>query len=167
MSNVSLYQRSQRYYVTIVQVSRQAWGVNSGTFFRVCGSKALTTLRRGLPDTSKIRLRALTPLSTSYCHSQDFIMSVRSRGFLFHFTSDMQSSNKVLHALRSSPTAVTFGAWQMLPGANLARTIARCGYDWVCVDGEHGNIDGRFKALCSGGRSRLGTKIMGPSPRDD
>jgi len=29
----------------------------------------------------------------------------------------------------------------MLPGSNQARTIARCGFDWVVVDTEHGNID--------------------------
>lgn len=29
----------------------------------------------------------------------------------------------------------------MLPGSNQARTIARCGFDWVLVDTEHGNID--------------------------
>jgi len=31
---------------------------------------------------------------------------------------------------------------QMLPGTNHARAIARSGVDWVCVDCEHGNIDG-------------------------
>lgn len=30
----------------------------------------------------------------------------------------------------------------MLPGTNHSRTIARCGYDWITVDTEHGNIDG-------------------------
>ena len=30
----------------------------------------------------------------------------------------------------------------MMPGTNHARTIARCGFDWVVVDTEHGNIDG-------------------------
>jgi len=29
----------------------------------------------------------------------------------------------------------------MLPGSNHSRTIARTGVDWICVDGEHGNID--------------------------
>lgn len=29
---------------------------------------------------------------------------------------------------------------QMLPGTNLARSIARSGVDWICVDTEHGNI---------------------------
>lgn len=31
----------------------------------------------------------------------------------------------------------------MLPGSNQSRTIARCGFDWVLVDTEHGNIDGK------------------------
>ena len=57
----------------------------------------------------------------------------------------MQAVNRLQKALRSraGPTAgPTFGAWQMLPGSNHARTIARCGFDWICVDTEHGNIDG-------------------------
>lgn len=36
----------------------------------------------------------------------------------------------------------TFGAWQMLPGSNISRLLARSGVDWVLVDCEHGNIDG-------------------------
>ncbi|PTB36724.1 hypothetical protein M441DRAFT_150061 [Trichoderma asperellum CBS 433.97] len=35
----------------------------------------------------------------------------------------------------------TFGAWQMLPGSNISRLLARSGVDWVLVDCEHGNID--------------------------
>lgn len=34
------------------------------------------------------------------------------------------------------------GMWQMIPGANVSRLLARTGADWVCVDCEHGNIDG-------------------------
>ncbi|KAF5978269.1 zinc-binding protein [Fusarium coicis] len=34
-----------------------------------------------------------------------------------------------------------FGAWQMLPGANVSRVLARSGVDWVLVDCEHGNLD--------------------------
>ncbi|KAL2260763.1 hypothetical protein VTK26DRAFT_5138 [Humicola hyalothermophila] len=33
------------------------------------------------------------------------------------------------------------GLWQMLPGANISRILARSGPDWVLVDCEHGNID--------------------------
>ena len=53
----------------------------------------------------------------------------------------MQAANRAQRALRTS-SGPSFGAWQMLPGTNHSRTIARCGYDWVTVDTEHGNIDG-------------------------
>ena len=53
----------------------------------------------------------------------------------------MQAANRLLKALKTG-SGLTFGAWQMLPGSNQARTIARCGFDWVLVDTEHGNIDG-------------------------
>ena len=36
----------------------------------------------------------------------------------------------------------------MLPGSNLARTIARTGFDWQLVDTEHGNIDGIATNAC-------------------
>lgn len=53
----------------------------------------------------------------------------------------MQAANRVQKALKAG-SGVSFGAWQMLPGSNHSRTIARCGYDWITVDTEHGNIDG-------------------------
>lgn len=53
----------------------------------------------------------------------------------------MQAANRLQRALHTG-SGLTFGAWQMLPGSNQARTIARCGFDWVLVDTEHGNIDG-------------------------
>jgi len=37
----------------------------------------------------------------------------------------------------------SMGVWQTLPGSNLSRTMARCGFDWIVVDCEHGNIDGK------------------------
>jgi 4-hydroxy-2-oxoheptanedioate aldolase len=37
----------------------------------------------------------------------------------------------------------------MLPGTNHARAIARSGVDWICVDTEHGNIDGILPILTS------------------
>ncbi|KAK2811076.1 hypothetical protein FQN50_002411 [Emmonsiellopsis sp. PD_5] len=51
----------------------------------------------------------------------------------------MQAANRLQTALKTG-TGVSFGLWQMLPGANHARIMARSGYDWVCVDTEHGNI---------------------------
>lgn len=53
----------------------------------------------------------------------------------------MQSSNKLQKALLQSQQS--FGAWQMIPGANVSRLLAKSGVDWVVVDCEHGNIDGK------------------------
>jgi len=30
----------------------------------------------------------------------------------------------------------------MLPGANISRLLGACGFKWILVDMEHGNIDG-------------------------
>jgi hypothetical protein len=53
----------------------------------------------------------------------------------------MKSANRLQKALASGSGA-SFGAWQMFPGANLSRAVARAGFDWVCVDCEHGSIAG-------------------------
>ncbi|KAK4902093.1 hypothetical protein LTR27_000995 [Elasticomyces elasticus] len=51
----------------------------------------------------------------------------------------MQAANRLQKTLKAGKTA--YGGWQMLPGANLSRTIARTpNLDWICVDCEHGNI---------------------------
>ncbi|EME49260.1 hypothetical protein DOTSEDRAFT_68132 [Dothistroma septosporum NZE10] len=51
----------------------------------------------------------------------------------------MQTANRLQKALKSGKAS--FGGWQMLPGANLSRTIARTpNLDWICIDCEHGNI---------------------------
>ena len=50
----------------------------------------------------------------------------------------MQEGSRLFQALkRGGPT---FGGWQMLPGTNHSRAICRSGIDWLCVDGEHGNM---------------------------
>ncbi|KAM0417421.1 hypothetical protein ACHAPT_012570 [Fusarium lateritium] len=51
----------------------------------------------------------------------------------------MQASNRLKTSFVEGKQ--TFGAWQMLPGANISRLLARSGVDWVLVDCEHGNID--------------------------
>ncbi|KAJ5294692.1 hypothetical protein PENANT_c014G08606 [Penicillium antarcticum] len=51
----------------------------------------------------------------------------------------MQGTNRVKSVLDKGRLAL--GVWQMLPGSNMSRTLARAGYDWVLVDCEHGNID--------------------------
>lgn len=51
----------------------------------------------------------------------------------------MQPANRLQKALRSGK--VSLGGWEMLPGANLSRAIARTpNLDWICVDTEHGNM---------------------------
>lgn len=56
--------------------------------------------------------------------------------------SIMKNANTLRKAL-STGNGLSFGAWQMLPGSHLSRTIARCGFDWVLIDTEHGNIAGK------------------------
>ncbi|KAI1394409.1 Pyruvate/Phosphoenolpyruvate kinase-like domain-containing protein [Hypoxylon trugodes] len=51
----------------------------------------------------------------------------------------MQASNRLKSSFLEGKQS--FGAWQMLPGANISRLLARSGVDWVLVDCEHGNID--------------------------
>ena len=51
----------------------------------------------------------------------------------------MQEANVLGNALEGS--SPSFGSWQMIPGSNVSRTIARCGFEWILVDAEHGNID--------------------------
>lgn len=51
----------------------------------------------------------------------------------------LQEGSRVYKAFQKGGT--TFGGWQMLPGTNHARAIARSGVDWICVDTEHGNIN--------------------------
>lgn len=58
----------------------------------------------------------------------------------------MQAANRLQRALRTE-RGLSFGAWQMLPGANHARFMARTGYDWICVDTEHGNIAGMLATI--------------------
>jgi len=61
--------------------------------------------------------------------------------------SIMQKANTLRTAL-SRGNGLSFGGWQMLPGAYLSRVIARTGFDWVLVDTEHGNIAGKHIVRC-------------------
>ena len=51
----------------------------------------------------------------------------------------MQEANVLRRKMASGGQAMGF--WQMIPGSNVSRTLARCGVDWILVDQEHGNID--------------------------
>lgn len=57
--------------------------------------------------------------------------------------SVMQEANRLRKVMAVGKEAA-MGCWQMIPGANVARTLARTGVDWVLVDCEHGNIDGEL-----------------------
>ena len=59
--------------------------------------------------------------------------------------SNMLKSNR-LKQVFAEARRPAMGFWQMLPGANVSRVLARSGADWVMVDCEHGNIDGRESA---------------------
>lgn len=69
----------------------------------------------------------------------------RSRAALSAYTArqnlSMQASNRLKSAFAEGRQSM--GVWQQLPGANLSRLLASSGADWVMVDCEHGNIDGR------------------------
>ncbi|KAG6008175.1 hypothetical protein E4U43_000204 [Claviceps pusilla] len=51
----------------------------------------------------------------------------------------MEKCNRLKAAFKLGKPSM--GMWQMLPGANVSRLLARTGVDWVMVDCEHGNID--------------------------
>lgn len=79
--------------------------------------------------------------------------------------SVMKSSNTLLKALGTG-SGLSFGAWQMLPGTHLSRVIARAGFDWICIDCEHGNIAGMHNSipdLIIQLTKRQTTKCMNPS----
>jgi hypothetical protein len=56
--------------------------------------------------------------------------------------STMQAANR-LRATLIEGKGAALGCWQMIPGSNVSRTLARTGVDWVLVDCEHGNMDGQ------------------------
>ncbi len=50
---------------------------------------------------------------------------------------------------------ITYGAWLSIPDAHAAETMAQIGFDWLCVDMQHGVIDYRdavalFRAIGTG-----------------
>ena len=52
----------------------------------------------------------------------------------------MQQANTLRRVMHEGKRP-SMGCWQMIPGSNVSRTLARCGFDWILVDCEHGNID--------------------------
>lgn len=52
----------------------------------------------------------------------------------------MEAANQLKKVLDEGKRP-SMGVWQMIPGSNVSRIMARSGVDWVLVDQEHGNID--------------------------
>lgn len=52
----------------------------------------------------------------------------------------LQEASTIYKAFKKGGPA--FAGWQMLPGTNHSRAIARSGVDLVVVDCEHGNVAG-------------------------
>ena len=51
------------------------------------------------------------------------------------------SCDRTAYVMRGRPTVPALGAWLMIPSAFSAEIIAHAGFDWVCVDMQHGVID--------------------------
>lgn len=90
--------------------------------------------------TSNMRPLLRTPLLLSRPFKPITIPSLPRRTMA---ANTMQSSNRLRAVFSRNDGAASMGLWQMLPGANVSRVLARTpGIDWVLVDCEHGNIDG-------------------------
>lgn len=59
-------------------------------------------------------------------------------------TLKVEAANRLKTVLDEGQRA-SMGVWQMIPGSNVSRLMARSGVDWVLVDQEHGNIDGEWE----------------------
>lgn len=56
----------------------------------------------------------------------------------------MEQGNFLRAALQRAD-GPSMGLWQMVPGANVSRALARVpGVDWVVIDCEHGNLGGEY-----------------------
>jgi hypothetical protein len=72
-------------------------------------------------------------LQTRLCNRS--VESIKSRSKQHHVAmATMKDSNHVKVVMESGKAA--FGCWQMAPGSNVSRTLARTGVDFVVVDCE-------------------------------
>ncbi|TGO66478.1 hypothetical protein BOTNAR_0060g00180 [Botryotinia narcissicola] len=79
-----------------------------------------------------------TSLSSSKFLTKNLLVK---NGHSYHkMATIMQEANRLRRVMEEGKGPAT-GCWQMIPGANVSRTLARTGVDWVLVDCEHGNID--------------------------
>jgi hypothetical protein len=72
-------------------------------------------------------------LQTPLCNRS--VKSIKSHPIQHHVTmATMKESNHIKVVMESGRAA--FGCWQMAPGSNVSRTLARSGVDFVVVDCE-------------------------------
>ena len=83
--------------------------------------------------------RSLRRISISLLKLQCNYMVKRALGTM---ATVMQQANRLRRTIYEGK-GPSLGVWQMIPGSNVSRTMARCGFDWILVDCEHGNIDGK------------------------
>lgn len=93
--------------------------------------------RKKLVSSSTLCLRSIRP---SFSNSAPNRLLSSSRAMASHST--MLQSNRLKQAFQANK-GPSMGVWQMIPGSNVSRLLARAGAEWVMVDCEHGNIDGR------------------------
>lgn len=95
------------------------------------------------------RIFAVSLGSSSTFLSRQSAQLVKSRRVSLRYhhkvamASIMQEANRLRRVMEEGKEPA-MGCWQMIPGANVSRTLARTGVDWVLVDCEHGNIDGKL-----------------------
>lgn len=92
-----------------------------------------TRLSCSLLTSGSLRNRSTNRLN--YIHSTN---SFRNSATMA--TTAMQKANRLRTAF-SENKGPSYGIWQMLPGTNISRALARSDPDWIMVDCEHGNID--------------------------
>jgi hypothetical protein len=96
-----------------------------------------------------ISLRTFTSLYSPHRRLGRASLQLRSvrRLNLRSYSDKMATTMKEANTLRrrmEEGKGPSMGVWQTLPGSNLSRTMARCGFDWIVVDCEHWNIDGKL-----------------------
>ncbi|KAF9740900.1 HpcH/HpaI aldolase/citrate lyase family protein [Paraphaeosphaeria minitans] len=96
----------------------------------------MTSLRH---TTRAYILRRSLPFAKTPLRPQKLASPHRSFSNTAAMANPLQQASRIFQAFKKG--SPTFGAWQMLPGTNHPRAIARSGVDWICVDCEHGNID--------------------------
>ncbi|EGX90640.1 Pyruvate/Phosphoenolpyruvate kinase [Cordyceps militaris CM01] len=86
--------------------------------------------------------RTPPPLTWSDPTPANIISAAKNnRQHLFNTAAIMQASNRLRTVFADGKQAM--GMWQMIPGANVSRILASSGVDWIMVDCEHGNMDGK------------------------